>query len=84
MAQEPTVPLASTVLATIGTIFWCIQLLPQVYYNHKLKDTEGLPAIMMMLWAVSSVPFGVYAIVQKFAVPLQIQPQVFGALSLVC
>ena len=83
MAPQDSVPIAATVLATIGTIFWCIQLLPQIYFNHRLKNTEGLPAIMMLLWAVSAVPFGVYAIAQEFALPLQIQPQVFCALSLV-
>ena len=37
----------------------------------------------MLLWAISAVPFGVYAIIQNFAIPIQIQPQMFGALSLV-
>ena len=36
----------------------------------------------MFLWAISAVPFGVYAIIQNFALPIQIQPQVFCALSL--
>lgn len=83
MAPQPDTSIAATVLGTIGTVFWCIQLLPQIYFNYKLKDTEGLPALMMMLWAVSAVPFGVYAVVQNFAIPLLIQPPVFCALSLV-
>lgn len=37
----------------------------------------------MFLWAISAVPFGVYAIVQNFNIPIQIQPQVFCALALV-
>ena len=37
---------------------------------------------MMFLWAISAVPFGVYAIIQNFAIPIQIQPQIFCALSL--
>ena len=37
----------------------------------------------MFLWAISAVPFGVYAIVQNFNIPIQIQPQVFCTLSLV-
>jgi len=32
----------------------------------------------MFLWSVSSLPFGVYAISQRFNIPLQIQPQFFG------
>lgn len=38
---------------------------------------------MMFLWAVCGVPFGAYAIIQNFNVPIQIQPQVFMSLSLV-
>ena len=37
----------------------------------------------MLLWAISAVPFGVYAIIQNFAIPIQIQPQAFGSLSLI-
>ena len=37
----------------------------------------------MFLWAISAVPFGAYAIIQNFAIPIQIQPQIFCALSLV-
>ena len=32
---------------------------------------------MMFLWAACGPPFGIYAIVQKFNVPIQIQPQFF-------
>ncbi|KAF2970484.1 hypothetical protein GQX73_g3117 [Xylaria multiplex] len=38
---------------------------------------------MMFLWAISGVPFGVYAIVQNFNIPIQVQPQVFMLLCLV-
>jgi uncharacterized protein with PQ loop repeat len=44
--------IAATILGLIGTIFWCIQLMPQIYYNWRRKCTDGLPALMMMLWAV--------------------------------
>ena len=37
----------------------------------------------MFLWAISAVPFGVYAIIQNYAIPFQIQPQIFCALSLI-
>jgi hypothetical protein len=39
---------------------------------------------MMFLWSLAGVPLGVYAVVQNFNIPLQIQPQVFGTLALVC
>jgi len=38
---------------------------------------------MMFVWAACGVPFGVYAIVQNFNVPLQVQPQCFCAMCLV-
>ncbi len=82
MAPQTTIPVAANVLGTIGTVFWCVQLLPQIWYNWKKKETDGLPGLMMFLWAISAVPFGVYAIVQNFNIPIQIQPQIFCALSL--
>ena len=39
--------------------------------------------MMMFLWSLSGVPFGVYAVVQNFNIPIQIQPQCFCALCLV-
>ncbi|KAL8806041.1 MAG: hypothetical protein Q9182_001573 [Xanthomendoza sp. 2 TL-2023] len=64
MAPQGEIPIAANVLGTIGTVFWCIQLIPQIWYNWKQKKTDGLPGLMMFIWAVSAVPFGVYAIVQ--------------------
>ena len=77
---QTSIPVAATVLSTIGTVLWCVQLIPQIWTNWRSKTTEGLPAIMMMIWAVcmyfgsepilradniiGAVPFGVYAIVQ--------------------
>ncbi|GAQ46931.1 PQ loop repeat protein [Aspergillus niger] len=55
---------ASNVLGTIGTVFWCIQLVPQIWYNWRRKKTEGLPPAMGFLWAVCAVPMGVYLILQ--------------------
>lgn len=34
----------------------------------------------MLLWSISSVPFGAYAIAQQFNIPLIVQPQCFGVL----
>ena len=83
MAPQTSIPVAANVLGTIGTVFWCIQLLPQIWFNWRQKKTDGLPGLMMFLWAISAVPFGVYSIIQNFNIPIQIQPQVFCALSLV-
>ncbi|KAF2868275.1 PQ loop repeat protein-like protein [Massariosphaeria phaeospora] len=80
MAPQTSIPLAATVLGTIGTVFWAVQLVPQIYRNYRTKSTEGLPAAMMLLWSVAGVPFGVYAVVQRFNVPLMVQPQCFCVL----
>ncbi|KAF2807311.1 uncharacterized protein BDZ99DRAFT_573168 [Mytilinidion resinicola] len=71
---QTSIPLAANVLG----------LVPQIWRNWRTKKTDGLPGLMVMMWASASVPFGVYAIVQNFNIPLQIQPQCFGFLSLVC
>ncbi|KAJ5995619.1 PQ loop repeat protein, partial [Penicillium waksmanii] len=71
----------ATILGTIGTVFWCVQLVPQIWYNWKRKRTEGLPVMMGFLWAGCAVPMGVYLILQKVNLSLQIQPQIFGFFS---
>lgn len=44
---------------------------------------EGVPGSMMLLWAISAVPFGAYDEILSFAIPLIIQPQIFGTLGLI-
>ncbi|RAL02485.1 PQ-loop repeat-containing protein [Aspergillus ibericus CBS 121593] len=83
MSAPTTVTSSSTILGTIGTIFWCIQLIPQIWYNWRRKKTEGLPAAMGFLWAICAVPMGVYLILQEVNLPMQIQPQIFGTFSAV-
>ncbi len=77
------VSVASNVLATIGTILWCIQLLPQIYFNYKRKNCEGFPQLMMLTWALSAIPFSVYFIMQDSSIPLRVQPQLFGCFALI-
>ncbi|KAJ9317463.1 hypothetical protein DTO271D3_2284 [Paecilomyces variotii] len=77
------IPVASTVLGTIGTVLWCVQLIPQIWYNWRQKKTDGLPPVMMFLWAACAVPMGTYMILQKVNVPLQVQPQMFSFFSLI-
>jgi uncharacterized protein with PQ loop repeat len=80
MAPQGSIPVAANVLGTIGTVCWCVQLIPQIWRNYRTKSTEGLPAAMMLIWSVSGVPFGVYAVAQRFNIPLIIQPQCFCVL----
>ncbi|KAG8166726.1 hypothetical protein KVR01_002415 [Diaporthe batatas] len=83
MAPQSSIPVAANVLGTIGTILWCVQLIPQIWTNWRTKSTEGLPGSMVFLWAMCGVPFGAYSIIQNFNVPIQVQPQCFMALCLV-
>lgn len=73
MAKEVT----ENVLATIGTVLWCIQLVPQIIRNYKAKDCTGLPNLMMFLWAASGVPFSIYFMATDASIPLKVQPQLF-------
>lgn len=68
---------ASTILGTIATVCWCIQLIPQIIYNYKRKDCTGLPPLMMFLWVVSGIPFGIYFCISAPNIILQIQPHLF-------
>lgn len=68
---------AVNVLGTIGTVLWCIQLVPQIIRNYKQKDCTGLPPLMMALWAASGVPFSIYFFGIDGLIPLRIQPQLF-------
>ncbi|KAK4943172.1 hypothetical protein LTR10_017196 [Elasticomyces elasticus] len=83
MAPQTSIPPAANVLGTIGTVFWSIQLLPQIYRSYRTKSTVGVPPLMMFLWSISGVPFGAYAIAQNFNIPIQIQPQCFCLFCLV-
>lgn len=82
MAPQASIPVSATVLGTIGTILWCVQLVPQIWTNWRTKATDGLPGSMMFLWALCGVPFGTYSIVQNFNYPIQVQPQCFMVLCL--
>ncbi|KII87511.1 hypothetical protein PLICRDRAFT_258314 [Plicaturopsis crispa FD-325 SS-3] len=74
---------AENVLGTAGTICWTIQLIPQLWKSWRSKSTEGLSPWLVFSWGVSGAFLGVYAIVQNLNIPLIIQPQLFGLLSLV-
>lgn len=82
MAPQTSIPVSANVLGTIGTVLWCVQLVPQIWTNWRTKSTDGLPGSMMFLWALCGVPFGAYSIVQNFNYPIQVQPQCFMTLCL--
>ncbi|KAI1979997.1 hypothetical protein LOZ51_000924 [Ophidiomyces ophidiicola] len=84
MAGGKEIPIAANVLGTIGTVLWCIQLIPQIWYNWMRKKTDGLPGSMMLLWGLCTSPFGIYMVLQEVNLAIQIQPQIFGTLSLIC
>lgn len=75
---------AATALATVGTVLWCVQLIPQVIRNWYVRDCEGVPPSMMFLWAASGIPFGIYFVVQTANLVLQIQPYLFMFFSTLC
>ena len=68
---------AATALATVGTVLWCIQLIPQIYHNWKKKDCTGLPPHMMFLWVISGIPFAIFFLILDTNIILQIQPHLF-------
>lgn len=80
---QVSIPPAANVLGTIGTVCWCVQIIPQIWHNWRRKSTEGLPGSMLILWSICGVPFGVYAIVQNFNFALKFQPQAFASLTLI-
>ncbi|KAL8960551.1 MAG: hypothetical protein Q9193_002763, partial [Seirophora villosa] len=81
MAPQTSIPISANVLGTIGTVFWCIQLLPQIWYNWKQKKTDGLPGSMMFTWAASAVPFGVGWAVWRASILAAAVGALFGGLQ---
>ncbi|CUA70652.1 putative protein C2E12,03c [Schizosaccharomyces pombe 972h-] [Rhizoctonia solani] len=77
----PVSEVAENILATIGTVLWTAQLVPQVVKSFREKSTEGLSPWLMFIWALSAWFLGVYAIVQNISIPIILQPQLFGALA---
>ena len=68
----------SNVLATIGTICWCVQLIPQIIYNYKRKSTEGFPELMALLWCLCAPFFAIFVVIENASIPIMIQPHLFG------
>ncbi|KAE9384295.1 hypothetical protein BT96DRAFT_1026929 [Gymnopus androsaceus JB14] len=79
----PLNTVAENVFGTLGTVCWMIQLLPQIRKSYLEKSTIGFSDWMIFSWAVAGAFLGTYAVVQNLNIPLILQPQIFGALSLV-
>ncbi|KAE9391792.1 hypothetical protein BT96DRAFT_765531, partial [Gymnopus androsaceus JB14] len=80
----PSNIVAENIFGTLGTriICWSIQLVPQLWKSYRSKDTEGLSDWLILGWGTSGAFLGTYAIVKNLNVPLIVQPQLFGFLSL--
>lgn len=70
----------ANVLATIGTVCWCVQLIPQIIANYRKKNTTGLPESMALLWCFCAPFFAVYFISEDSSIPIMLQPHLFGIL----
>lgn len=70
-------PVIASILGTIGTILWCIQLIPQIIVNYLRHTTAGLQPLMLLLWSIGAVIMGIYNVSRNLNIPLQLQPQIF-------
>ncbi|KAG0365500.1 hypothetical protein BGX24_004125 [Mortierella sp. AD032] len=70
------------VFGLLGIVFWSFQLLPQAIDNYKAKSTEGLSYSMFFIWTLCALGFGSYGVVEELSIPLIVQPQIFGFLSM--
>ncbi|KAL5492446.1 hypothetical protein ACEPAI_3893 [Sanghuangporus weigelae] len=78
----PVNHVAEQVFGIAGTVCWTGQIIPQIWKSWREKSTEGLSPWLMLIWGISSVFLGVFVIVQDLNIPLIVQPQVFGFLSM--
>lgn len=79
MSETP----AANILGTIGTVCWCIQLIPQIIHNYRHKNCEGLRPLMLFLWSASGVPFSIYFVSRRSSIPIMVQPQIFTTLCVI-
>ncbi|KZT59488.1 hypothetical protein CALCODRAFT_493630 [Calocera cornea HHB12733] len=75
---------AENAFGTLGTICWCIQLVPQAWKSWREKSTHGLSPFLVLIWASCALPLGVYNITLNTNIPLIVQPQLFGTLGAFC
>ncbi|KAF2259406.1 hypothetical protein CC78DRAFT_585976 [Lojkania enalia] len=83
MERQTSIPPAANVLGTIGTAAGVFK----IWHNWRRKNTDGLPAVMLMLWATCTTsPYWAlcYRTDLNFNIALQLQPQCFAGLTLIC
>lgn len=74
----------SELMGLLGTVLFCVAILPQILANHRKKSTEGLPLLMMMIWSTGAAPFAGYAFAQNFAWAVKAQAEILFLLETVC
>ncbi|KAJ7464404.1 PQ loop repeat-domain-containing protein [Mycena latifolia] len=79
----PVNAVAENVLATIGTVCWTVQMIPQLWKSWREKSTEGLSPWLMLVWGIAAAFLGAYTLLLDLNIPLILQPQCFGVLSLI-
>ncbi|KAL6945371.1 hypothetical protein ACO0QE_002823 [Hanseniaspora vineae] len=67
----------STIAATLGTVCWCVQLIPQIIFLYRKKDCTGFPPIFMFLWVICGIPFACYTLISHANIVIEIQPHLF-------
>ncbi|KAJ6592234.1 hypothetical protein DFH09DRAFT_1415202 [Mycena vulgaris] len=79
----PVNAVAENALGTIGAVCWTAQMIPQLWKSWREKSTEGLSPYLVLLWGISAGFLGAYTLILNLNIPLILQPQLFGSLSLV-
>ncbi|KAJ3005694.1 hypothetical protein HKX48_000511 [Thoreauomyces humboldtii] len=74
----------ASVFGYVALLLWSFQLLPQAIKFYRTKTIDGLSGPMLALWAIWSPFFSAYAIYSDLAIPLLIQPNLFGFFATVC
>lgn len=74
---------AATTCGLIGTVCWCVQLIPQIRYIIKQKDTTGFNPIFMGLWLIASPFLACYAFISNQNIAIRIQPHLFMVFCLI-
>lgn len=72
------------VFGYLGLAAWSIQLIPQVIHSYRRKSAAGVSPYMMGIWYIGSIMFLAYLILQRFPLPVILQPCSFSILSLIC
>jgi len=81
---NPTTVAWRELTAILALILWSVQLIPQIHKNFQSKSTYGLSPWTFLMWAVANILVASNSFINDVVIPIFIQPQIFGALSLIC